>query len=174
VALRARPHPVRGGRPGAPGPLIVLWTVGYEGFPTPAELIEALEARGIEWVCDVRALPQSRRRGFSRTALRDALADRGIVYEHRGELGNPAPLREVYRSGDLAGGREGYREHLLAGPAWALDALADRAAERPTAMLCLEDDPRRCHRDVIAEELVRRHPGIEVRRIAAGGEGGES
>jgi uncharacterized protein (DUF488 family) len=115
----------------------------------------------------VRALPQSRRRGFSRSALRDALADAGIVYEHRPELGNPKHLREVYRSGDLAGGREGYRAHLLAGPAWALDALADRAATRPTAMLCLEDDPRACHRDVIAEELIRRRPEVEVRRIAA-------
>lgn len=143
------------------GPDVRLISVGYEAFPTVDALRDALVAAGVERVIDVRDLPQSRRRGFSRRALEAALADAGIVYEHRRELGNPAEIRAVYRSGDVAGGRAAYRARLLERP-WALDGLADAAAERPTAMLCLEADQARCHRDVIAEELMRRHPGVRV------------
>lgn len=138
-----------------------LHSIGYERFPTVKELCRALTGLGVERVVDVRDLPRSRRRGFSRGALESALADAGIVYEHRRELGNPPAIRAAYRSGDRAAGREAYRAHLLERP-WALDGLAEAAAERPTAMLCLEDDQGRCHRDVIAEELVRRRPEIRV------------
>ncbi len=140
----------------------ILWTVGYERFPTPPDLVEVLEGAGIEWVCDVRAVPRSRRKGFSRRPLADALADAGIVYEHREELGNPAPLRELFHEGKLIEGREAYRAHLKDGREWALDTLVDRLDDRPTAMLCLEDDPALCHRGVIIEELTRRHPGVRV------------
>jgi uncharacterized protein (DUF488 family) len=144
------------------GPPPTLRSVGYERFRTPEGLRQALVDAGVERVIDVRDLPQSRRPGFSRRALEGLLADAGIVYEHRRELGNPRPIREVYRSGDLQGGRAAYRAHLLDDRAWALDGLADALAERPTAMLCLEDDQALCHRGIIAEELVRRHPEVRV------------
>jgi uncharacterized protein (DUF488 family) len=144
------------------GPPPTLRSVGYERFRTPEGLRQALVDAGVERVIDVRDLPQSRRPGFSRRALEGLLADAGIVYEHRRELGNPRPICEVYRSGDLQGGRAAYRAHLLGDRAWALDGLADALAERPTAMLCLEDDQALCHRGIIAEELVRRHPEVRV------------
>ena len=146
-------------------PDLVLWTIGYERFPTPEELRETLVAAGVERVCDVRALPRSRRRGFSRRALQDLLADEGITYEHWGELGNPAELREVFRSGALEEGRAAFRARLRDGYTWAVDALAGALAERPTAVLCLEDDPAHCHRGVILEELVARHPSVRVVRL---------
>jgi uncharacterized protein (DUF488 family) len=149
------------------GPL-VLFSVGYESFPTVRDLVDALLTAGVEGVVDVRKLPQSRRPGFSRRALASALADAGVVYEHRRELGNPAAIRAAYRSGEAARGREAYRAQLLGERAWALGALADAAAERPTAMLCLEADQARCHRDVIAEELVRLHPRVRVEPLTAG------
>ena len=132
------------------------------------DLLDVLLAAGVERVVDVRDLPQSRRPGFSRRALESSLADVGIVYEHRRELGNPRGIREIYRAGDVAGGRERYRAQLLGERAWALDALAAAAAERPTAMLCLEADQARCHRDVIAEELARLHPAVRVEPLPAG------
>jgi uncharacterized protein (DUF488 family) len=140
----------------------VLYSIGYEGFATADGLCDALERAGVERVVDVRDLPRSRRPGFSRRALEAALAGAGIVYEHRRELGNPAAIRAVYRSGDRDGGRTAYRAHLLGDRSSALGGLAEAALERPTAMLCLEDDQAACHRDVIAEELVRRHPEIRI------------
>jgi uncharacterized protein (DUF488 family) len=141
---------------------LVLYSLGYERFPTVEALRDALVAAGIERLIDVRELPRSRRPGFSRRALETAVADAGIVYEHRRELGNPPAIRAMYRSGDAPAGREAYRARLLGERAWALHSLADAAAERPTAMLCLEDDQARCHRDVIAQELVRLRPEIRV------------
>ena len=149
-------------------PSVVLLSVGYECFPIVDDLLDVLLAAGVERVVDVRDLPQSRRPGFSRRALESSLADAGIVYEHRRELGNPREIREIYRAGDVAGGRERYRAQLLGERAWALDALAGAAAERPTAMLCLEADQARCHRDVIAEELARLHPAIRVEPLPPG------
>jgi uncharacterized protein (DUF488 family) len=136
---------------------VVLRSVGYERYATVQELRDALRAAGVERLVDVRAVPRSRRPGFSRGALEAAMADAGIAYEHRRELGNPRAIRDRYRAGDVAGGREAYRARLLADRAWALEGLADAAAKRPSAMLCLEHDQARCHRDVIAQELERRH-----------------
>jgi uncharacterized protein (DUF488 family) len=147
---------------------LVLFSIGYEGFPTVEDLVHALGAARVERLLDVRDLPQSRRPGFSRRALESALADAGIAYEHRRELGNPAAIRALSRSGEAERGREAYRAQLLGERAWALDALADAAAERPTAMLCLEADQARCHRDVIAEELTRLPPHVRVEPLIAG------
>ena len=51
-----------------------LFTIGYEGT-TMDEFITALQRAGVERVIDVRALPLSRRPGFSKTPLTGALAE---------------------------------------------------------------------------------------------------
>ena len=66
----------------------VVFTVGYEGR-TPDELIELLARKGVRRVVHVRALPLSRRRGFSKTPLREALGAHGIDYVHLRDAGNP-------------------------------------------------------------------------------------
>ena len=53
-------------------------TIGYEGT-TVGEFLAALQAAGVERVIDVRAVPNSRRPGFSKTPLRNALAEAGFV-----------------------------------------------------------------------------------------------
>jgi len=58
-----------------------LFTVGYEGRSID-ELVDALRAAGVERLVDVRELPLSRRKGFSKTALGDTLRDAGIEYIH--------------------------------------------------------------------------------------------
>lgn len=66
-----------------------LLTIGYETHREPASPVVALLAADVERLVDVRELPLSRRRGFSKTALAGALADAGIHYEHERALGNP-------------------------------------------------------------------------------------
>jgi uncharacterized protein (DUF488 family) len=148
-------------------PARTLWTIGYEGFATPEELRDVLLLAGVERLFDVRRLPRSRRRGFSKRGLEAVMAEAGIVYEHRGDLGTPKEIRDLYHSGRLEEGRQAVRARLRAELPWAVDDLAVAVAERPTAILCLEDDPARCHRRVVAEELVARHPGVEVVDIRA-------
>src|SRR5689334_7703139 len=65
-----------------------LFTIGYEGRALD-ELIAVLAANQIDRVIDVRELPLSRRRGFSKTPLGTALVGAGIEYVHMREAGNP-------------------------------------------------------------------------------------
>ena len=131
-----------------------LWTIGYERLLLP-ELVAELEAAGVERLIDVRYRPQSRRPGLSKTRLSEALAERGIAYEHRRGLGTPPDIRWYFKHGKVAEGREQYRVHLDAQP--DLDELAAELPRAPrTALLCLEADPADCHRRVIAEALAGR------------------
>jgi uncharacterized protein (DUF488 family) len=78
-----------------------LFTIGYEGA-TMGEFLAALQAAGVERLIDVRAVPNSRRPGFSKTPLRNALAEVGIEYVHLRALGTPAAGREAAREGRKA------------------------------------------------------------------------
>jgi uncharacterized protein (DUF488 family) len=141
-----------------------VWTIGYERL-LPDALLAELEAAGVQRLIDVRFRPQSRRPGMSRTRLAEALAARGIAYEHRRALGTPPDLRVDYRAGRVAAGAAAFREHVRGGePAAALDDLAAELAEGAprTALMCLEDDPAACHRRVLTEELAARLPDLRV------------
>ena len=66
-----------------------IFTIGYEAT-TMGEFLAALMDAGVERVIDVRALPLSRRPGFSKTPLKAALKEAGIDYVHLKALGTPA------------------------------------------------------------------------------------
>src|SRR3954453_13316172 len=78
-----------------------IFTIGYEATTVP-EFIAALGAAGVERVIDVRALPLSRRPGFSKSSLRAALAEARIEYVHLKALGTPADGRAAARAGRYA------------------------------------------------------------------------
>ena len=138
---------------------MTLWTIGYETL-WPDALVAELSAAGVQRVLDVRFRPQSRRPGMSKTKLALKLAEHGIAYEHRRELGTPMEIRGLFRAGHLDEARAAYRAQV-AGE--ALDALAAEVDGGPrTALLCLEANPAGCHRRVVAELLVERQPGLVV------------
>lgn len=60
---RPEPEPTPPRPPAAPG-AAQLWTIGYAPA-TPATLVAALGAPGVEVVLDVRAVPASSRPGFA-------------------------------------------------------------------------------------------------------------
>ena len=138
---------------------MTLWTIGYEQL-WPDALVAELLAAGVERVLDVRYRPQSRRPGMSKTKLATALAEHGIAYEHRRELGTPVEIRGLFRAGHLDEARTAYRAQVAGDE---LDALAAELERGPrTALLCLEANPAGCHRRVIAELLAERLDGLEV------------
>jgi uncharacterized protein (DUF488 family) len=141
-----------------------LFTVGYEGRSLD-ELVNALRTAGVERLVDVRELPLSRRKGFSKTALGDTLREAGIEYIHVRALGNPKPNRERYWAGDVEGGAAVYREHLNNGSRSALVVLAESLGEDPACLLCFERDHAECHRDVIVEQLQELNPRLEVSHL---------
>lgn len=129
-----------------------LHTIGYEGR-TVAEFLDELAQAGVRRLIDVRELPLSRKRGFSKRALDEALAELGIEYIHMRALGNPKPNRERYRSGDRSGGAAAFHRHLHNGSYGALVELAGTLSEDVTCLLCVEREHTMCHRDVIVESL---------------------
>ena len=123
--------------------------------------VQTLNAVGVKVLADVRAIALSRKRGFSKTALRNRLADEGIEYVHFIDLGDPKPGREAARAGKYNRFREIYGKHLETAPAKAaLSNLKIVAGAKTTCLLCFERDPNVCHRSIVAHEL--RLNGSEV------------
>jgi len=128
-----------------------IFTIGYEGA-TQAELIERLVRAGIRLLADVRAVPLSRRPGFSKNILAAGLREAGIDYLGLKALGTPPAGREAARRHDIARLRNIYL-HQLDLPEAIVQAaqLSDMAAVRPTVLLCFERDPGCCHRRLLVE-----------------------
>lgn len=126
-----------------------IFTIGYEGV-TQAEFLAALKDARVERVIDVRAVPNSRRPGFSKTPLRNALAEQGIDYVHLRALGTPAEGRAAARAGKTEELERIYSGQLELPEAIAQSAqMLDLAGEKPSALLCYERDPAGCHRTLL-------------------------
>jgi uncharacterized protein (DUF488 family) len=141
-----------------------IYSVGYEGFELGA-FVDHLVGMKVSVVVDVRLNAISRKRGFSRRALTAALADAGIGYRHEPELGNPPDNRDSFRTGDGAEGRQRMRAMLENGSGPALQRLIDVARVDRVAVLCVERERTKCHRDVITEMVTEADPTIEVLHI---------
>src|SRR6266567_165816 len=133
-----------------------IYTIGYEGTDID-RLVQALLGESIKVLADVRAVPVSRKKGFSKSALKAALEAAGVQYLHFGNLGDPKPGRIAAQAGLLEEFRAIYAAHLQeANASAALNTLAEVARRNATCLLCFERDPAVCHRTMIAERLARR------------------
>lgn len=141
-----------------------IFTIGYEAT-TVGEFLAALKEAGVERVIDVRALPLSRRPGFSKTPLRAALAEVGIDYVHLKALGTPASGREAARKGRQAELEQIYSGQLELPEAIAAGAqMIGLAQEKPSALLCYEREPAGCHRSLLLRWVA---PDAEVTHLFA-------
>lgn len=130
-----------------------IFTIGYEGA-TVGEFITALQGAGVERVIDVRALPLSRRPGFSKSSLRAALEESGIEYVHLKALGTPSEGRTAARAGRHSDMARIYAGQLELPEAIAQSALMlELAREKPSALLCMERDPAVCHRTLLIDAV---------------------
>ncbi len=130
-----------------------LFTIGYEGEPQAA-VIDRLRVAGVQVLADVRAVAASRRAGFSKTVLGSSLAEAGIEYVHLRDLGTPKAGRDAARKGRIGEMREIFAEHMQEPPSQlAFERLREIAKDRPTALLCFEDDHAGCHRSALAARL---------------------
>lgn len=133
-------------------------SVGYEGR-TIDDFVAELVRAGVQTVADVRLNAISRKKGFSKTRLRDALAAAGIDYRHMRSLGNAKENRQPFWDGRIEEGRRIFREALQSPEAESsLHELAILAADEVVAVLCFESDTERCHRKVIIDEVVEAAP----------------
>lgn len=142
-----------------------LWSAGYEGRDIDSFVASLLDSR-IGVVADVRLTPISRKKGFSKTRLGQALAEAGIEYTHLRGLGNPKDNREPFWDGRIEVGRARFRGLLQSEEAQSdLDRLAEHARQSRVAVLCFEKDESRCHRQVVLD-TVRKRAAVPVIPLA--------
>lgn len=130
--------------------------IGYEGLTLDA-FISKLRIRGIKTLVDVRLNAISRKRGFSKRALAEALGEAGIIYVHLPALGNQRDNRAGYGEleSDLANEvRDRFRKQLQSEAATAaLQEVADLAHAGEVVLFCYEQDEQHCHREQVLEQV---------------------
>jgi uncharacterized protein (DUF488 family) len=133
----------------------MLSTIGYE----KAELVDfvmTLKASKVEILIDIRERAQSRRRGFSKSALSEALEEVGIDYVHLRTLGDPKEGREAARAGNWARFKAVYHSVLRTREAIeALDQVAGLAKSHSICLMCYEREHLECHRKIVADHIER-------------------
>jgi len=117
--------------------------------------------KGIDYVVDinefdVREVPLSRKPGFSKNKLSDALAAVSIKYIHVKDLGSPSSLREKLKhDGDNEYFIEKYSEYLMTRMN-IIESLYEYTIIKETScLMCMERNPDHCHRRIIAEKLMK-------------------
>lgn len=154
--------------------MTIIFTIGYEGAAM-ADFLATLSRAGVRHVMDVRELPQSRRPGFSKKSLSQALSSVGIEYTHVRQLGDPKHGREAARRGNMEEFRSIFEAHMdLQASQESLEDAAKAVMQSPTVLMCYERDPMHCHRSLIVQRLLRlrslqvTHLGVrsDVSRVA--------
>jgi uncharacterized protein (DUF488 family) len=129
-----------------------LYTVHYEGMDTTT-FLATLNMHGVRCLVDVRELPLSRKRGFSKTPLRFLLSEAGIAYQHVPALGCPKPIRDRYRAdSNWARYTKDFMAHLR-GQGASIQELVSQSRTTTAALMCFEADYLLCHRTYVARAV---------------------
>lgn len=140
-------------RGAAPTAELAVYTMGYEKQSVDSVLNTALR-HGVRRIIDVRANPISRRYGFHKSTLSRLAEFVGLSYEHVPTLGIDPGRRANprYRVGatDLF---DWYEEHTLAEQTADVHSVAEMMLGSPSTLLCMEADPRHCHRSRLADSV---------------------
>ena len=155
----------------------MLSTIGYERAEL-ADFIATLKLSKIDVLVDIRDRAQSRRPGFSKTALSAALAVAGIEYRHVPALGDPKAGREAARRRDYDAFRAIFGSVMKSEAArLALLDLVGLAQSKSICLMCFERDQLQCHRKIVSDYLAEvlnvkaQHLGVRlgVRQQASAG-----
>jgi len=144
---------------------MIVSTVGHSTHPAE-EFTHILEAHDIRSLVDVRTIPRSRHNPqFNLESLSASLHNAGIDYRHLPGLGGlRRPRKDSINTGWRNASFRGYADYMQT-PEFAenLNHLIELASQAPTAIMCAEAVPWRCHRSLIADALVARGiPALEI------------
>ena len=134
---------------------VTVWTIGYDNRSMET-FLDLLKEHKIEVVVDVRSFPTSRIPHFRREELERWLPAHGIAY--------------VWLGRELGGYRRGGYEAYMRTCAFqnGVRRLLQLARERRTCIMCMEANPKYCHRRFIAAHLERL--GVRVIHILKRGQ----
>ncbi len=140
-------------------------TIGYEGA-TIEQFVATLKHASIDLLIDVRNMPLSRKKGFSKNQLAEALHSWGIEYVHLRGLGDPKEGREAARAGNYALFEKIFGKHMRSDVAERDLATASGLVRQADAcLMCYEANHEQCHRNIVANHLART-TGLTVTHLA--------
>ena len=144
-----------------------IFTIGHSTRPID-DFIGLLHTNGVERLIDIRTIPKSRHNPqFNGDSLARSLRKAHIDYVHLKELGG---LRRARSDSPNTGWRNasfrGYADYMQTEDfEKALARAIELANDKPSALMCAEAVPWRCHRSLVADALLVR--GIEVLEIVS-------
>lgn len=128
--------------------------------------MQLLRVYGIQRLVDVRTIPRSRYNPqFDRQTLNKFLRNHRINYQHMKSLGGLRRARAdspnmAWRNASF----RGFADYMQTAEfTEALEKLIELARGKPTAIMCAEAVPWRCHRSLIGDALLIR--GFQVQNI---------
>lgn len=146
---------------------LTIFTIGHSTRPID-DFVALLHSRGVKQLIDIRTIPKSRHNPqFNSDALASALRAAKIRYVHLKDLGG---LRHARKDSVNLGWRNasfrGFADYMQTPEfAAALDRAIELARKHPSALMCAEAVPWRCHRSLVADALLVR--GIRVLHITS-------
>ena len=145
---------------------LAVYTLGYEGLSID-EFFGILTENRILHLIDVRRDPVSRRYGFHKKTLASFCDGYGIEYTHLPKLGIESKYRkEIKTEADRKALLSYYETDILESETEAVALVSRLMSERPSVLMCLESDPNRCHRSILAS-VVAKISGLPVRHLRA-------
>jgi uncharacterized protein (DUF488 family) len=131
----------------------VIYTIGYEGLSI-GEFIDILQAHAVEILIDVRELPLSRKKGFSKNSLALTVTSLDIQYVHMRELGAPRQIRHHLRAtSNWIEYCKSYQD-VLKNQSEALRKIANLSKSHRVCLMCFEEDYQTCHRSLITNKMI--------------------
>jgi len=134
---------------------LTIWTIGHSNR-SKEEFLNLLREHSIEVLADIRSFPTSKIEHFKKENLEKWLPENGVEYMWLGkELGG-------YRKG-------GYKRHMRTKLfREGVQKLLEIAKQKRTCMMCMEKNPKYCHRRFLSAHLERK--GVEVIHIIEKGQ----
>lgn len=144
---------------------LTIFTIGHS-IHAIETFIDMLKNNRVTQLIDIRTVPRSRHNPqYEQATLEQSLPAAGIDYRYMKDLGG---LRPKAKNSSSEGWRnQSFRNYAdyMQTPVFAaaIDELIATAQKAPTAIMCAEAVPWRCHRSLVGDALLVR--GVSVQDI---------
>jgi uncharacterized protein (DUF488 family) len=129
-----------------------IFTIGYEGREID-DFISHLKSLKITRLIDVRELPLSRKRGFSKSQLKRRMESENIEYVHIRSLGSPSKIRHRLREDhNYDQFFSAFHNHLAVNTE-AIARAHGYIRDGTNCLMCYERSSDRCHRSAVAQKI---------------------
>jgi uncharacterized protein (DUF488 family) len=143
-----------------------IFTIGYEGLDQRV-FLALLRHHNVSVVADVRHLPLSRKKGFSKTALNNTLKENKIEYLNFPELGTSKEMRNFLKTtGNYTSFFSEYKKEIQEkdDSVGAINEMVQSGEQ--VALLCFERDAQKCHRKILADVIkLKDGNGLKIKHI---------